>query len=197
MILKQKQGNSTALKNKISLRSFMKLLQARPKWKILPNLLIDLQHLNEDTKSTHSSKVLRELTDKMEYDMVVVLRIDNILKTRLETLERSNLNNRRISEAYKEGTPFDRMRISITNGIRVKLRDLMNEFQSLRKRILLDHKKDLKMKCYTAIGEVPIGHVMIKMITGSLKVEFFDGKTESIIEDKTRHETVMDIEKFE
>ncbi|KAJ7953021.1 putative Syntaxin [Quillaja saponaria] len=79
--------------------------------------------------------------------------------------------------------------------LRVKLRDLMSEFQYLRKRILLDHKEDLKRRYHTATGEVPSEDVMDKMITSGLKVEFFDGKTESDIEDKARHNAVMDIQR--
>lgn len=158
----------------------------------ITNLLFDLQHLNEETKSTHSAKVLRGLRDRMESDMVTILRKAKIIKARLESLDKSNTINRKISESYKEGTPVDRTRISVTNGLRVKLRDLMNDFQSLRNKILCDHKEDLKRRYYTATGEIPSDEVMEKMVSGSLKVEFF--KTEAdMMGTQVRHEAVMDI----
>lgn len=64
----------------------------------ITNLLLDLQQLNEETKSTHIAKVLRGLRDRMDSDMVAVLRKANIIKARLEALEKSNIANRSISE---------------------------------------------------------------------------------------------------
>ena len=159
----------------------------------ITNLLFDLQHLNEETKSTHSAKVLRGLRDRMESDMVAVLRKAKIVKARLEALDRSNVTNRKISEAYKEGTPVDRTRMSVTNGLRVKLREMMNDFQSLREKILSDHKEDLKRRYYTATGEVPSEEVIEKMVSGAVKVQLFEGKTEVDLRSKERHEAAMDI----
>ena len=161
----------------------------------ITNLLFDLQQLNEEAKSTHSAKVLRGLRDRMESDMVAVLRKAKIIKARLEVLDQSNIANRSLSESYKEGTPIDRTRMSVTNGLRVKLRDMMNEFQSLRDKIISDHKEDLKRRYYTATGEVPSEEVMEKMISGSLKVEFLAGKTDADMGTQVRHEAVMDIQR--
>lgn len=161
----------------------------------ITNLLLDLRQLNEETKSTHSAKVLRGLRDRMESDMVAVLRKAKIIKARLEVLDQSNIANLTLSESYKEGSPVYRTRMSVTNGLRVKLRDMMNDFQSLRDKILSDHKEDLKRRYYTATGEVPSEEVMEKMISGSLKVEFLAGKTEADTGSQVRHEAVMDIQR--
>ncbi|KAK2372918.1 syntaxin-related protein KNOLLE [Trifolium repens] len=163
--------------------------------KEITNLLLDLQQLNEETKSTHSAKVLRGLRDRMDSDMVAVLRKANVIKARLDALQKSNIANRSISECYKEGSPIDRTRVSVTNGLKVKLRDMMNDFQSLRDKILLDHKEDLKRRYYTVTGEVPSDEVMDKMISGSLKVEFLAGKTDADMGTQVRHEAVMDIQR--
>ncbi|KAF7828876.1 syntaxin-112-like isoform X2 [Senna tora] len=160
----------------------------------ITNLLFDLQHLNEETKSTHSAKILRGLRDRMEADMVTILRKAKIIKARLESLDKSNIRNRKISESYKEGTPVDRTRISVTNGLRVKLRDLMNDFQSLRTKILCDHKEDLKRRYYSATGEIPSDEVMEKMVSGSLKVEFFKSEAD-MMGTQVRHQAVMDIQR--
>jgi syntaxin 1B/2/3 len=159
----------------------------------ITNLLFDIQHLNEETKSTHSAKVLRGLRDRMDADMVAVLRKAKTVQARLEALDRSNVSNRKISEAYKEGTPVDRTRMSVTSGLRVKLREMMNDFQSLREKILSDHKEDLKRRYYTATGEVPSEEVIEKMVSGAVKVQLFEGKTEVDLRSKERHEAVVDI----
>ncbi|WVZ12855.1 hypothetical protein V8G54_017385 [Vigna mungo] len=161
----------------------------------ITNLLFDLQQLNEEAKCTHSAKVLRGLRDRMESDMVAVLRKARIIKEKLEVLDKSNTVNHSMSDSYKEGSPIYRTRISVTNGLRVKLRAMMNDFQSLRDQILSDHKEDLKRRYYTATGEVPTEEVMEKMVSGSLKVEFLAGKTDAELDTQVRHEAVMDIQR--
>jgi len=161
----------------------------------ITNLLFDLQQLNEETKCTHGAKVLRGLRDRMESDMVAVLRKALIIKAMLEVLDQSNIDNRSLSESYKEGSPIDRTRMSVTNGLRVKLRDMMNDFQSLRDKILSEHKEDLKRRYYTTTGEVPTEEVMEKMVSGSLKVEFLAGKTDADLGTQVRHEALMDIQR--
>ncbi|TQD90808.1 hypothetical protein C1H46_023648 [Malus baccata] len=161
----------------------------------ITNLLHDLQSLNAEAKSTHSAKILRGLRDRMESDMVAVLRKARIVKARLEALDQSNATNRKMSDAYKEGSTVDRTRMSITGGLRVKLRDLMDNFQSLREKIVSDHKEDLKRRYYSATGDLPSDDMIEKIISGSLKVELFEGKTELDIGNKVRHEAVMDIQR--
>jgi syntaxin 1B/2/3 len=78
--------------------------------------------------------------------MVTILRKAKKIKSRLESLDQSNVANRRLSKAYKEGSSVDRTRVSVTNGLRVKLRDMMHDFQALRENILKDHKEGLKRR---------------------------------------------------
>lgn len=159
------------------------------------NLLSDLQSLNEEAKSTHSAKILRGLRDRMDSDVVAVLRKARIVKARLEALDHSNETNRRISAAFGEGTPVDRTRTLVTNGLRIKLRELMNGFQSLRDKIVADHKEELRRRYYYMVGELPSEEVIEKMVSGAVKVEMFEGKTELDMGNKVRHEAVMDIQR--
>ncbi|XP_009596291.1 syntaxin-112-like [Nicotiana tabacum] len=162
----------------------------------ITNLLIDLQNLNEETKITHGPKVLRGLRDRMDSNMVSVLRKAKIVKAKLEALDISNVANRKLSVAYAEGTVVDRTRVNMTNGLRVKLRDIMNEFQALREKIISDYKDCLRRRYYNETGEEPTEEVIEKMVSGgSGKVEIFAGKTEMNVEEKDRHEAVMDIQK--
>ncbi|CAK9142549.1 unnamed protein product [Ilex paraguariensis] len=161
----------------------------------ITNLLLDLHDLNEETKSTHSAKVLRGLRDRINSDMITVLRKAKIIKTRLELLDQSNIANRIVSVAYKEGSPVDRTRISVTNGLRLKLRDMMNDFQVLREKIVTEHKDGLKRRYYSATGEEPSEEVIEKMVVGGEQVGIFEGKTELVMENQERHEAVKDIQR--
>ena len=57
------------------------------------------------------------------------------------------------------------------------------------------HEEDLKRRCYTATGEVPSQEVIDKMISGSVKVQLFEGNTELDLRGKERHEALMDIQR--
>ncbi|CAN6680356.1 unnamed protein product [Malus baccata var. baccata] len=139
----------------------------------ITNLLHDLHCLNEEAKSTHSANILRGLRDRMESDTVAVLRKAKIIKARLEVLDQSNAINRKMSNVYKEGSTADRTRMSITGGVR----------------------EDLKRRYYIATGDLPSDEMIEKIISGSLKVELFEGKTELDMGNKVRHEAVIDIQR--
>lgn len=159
----------------------------------ITDLLLDLQSLNEETKSTYSAKILRGLRDRMDSDMVAVLRKTKIVKARLEVLDKSNMANRRISVSYAEGSAVDRTRVSTTNGLKAKLKDIMNGFQALREKIMSDYKEGLRRRYYNATGEYPSEEVIENMVSGNGKVEIFEERTEKNLENKERHEAVMDI----
>jgi syntaxin 1B/2/3 len=161
----------------------------------ITNLLLNLQDLNEETKSSHSANVLRGLRDRINSDMVTVLRKAKNIKARLELLDRSNEANRKVSGEYKEGSPIDRTRISVTNGLRVKLRDMMNDFQCLREKIVREHKEGLKRRYYAATGEEPSEEDVEKIILGGGQVNVFEGKADLIMENKERHEALKEIQR--
>lgn len=159
------QLNPTVIQN-LSL-FFQEVDAIKAEIKEITNLLFDLEHLNEEAMSTHSTQILCRLRDRMESDMLTVLGKDKIVKERLEELDQSNVLNCRVSEACKEGGSIDRTRMLVTSGLRVKLRDMVNDFQSLREKILLDHKEDLKRSYNTETGEVRGQEAIDMMISGS------------------------------
>lgn len=160
----------------------------------ITDLLVDLQTLNEETKSTHSAKILRGLRDRMDSDMNAVLRKTKIVKTRLDALERSNVANRRASATYAEGSAVDRTRVSTTNGLRAKLGEIMNGFQALREKIMTDYKDGLRRRYYNATGQHPSQEVIEQMMLGNGKqIRVFEEREERNLEERERHEAVMDI----
>ncbi|PHU10624.1 hypothetical protein BC332_22484 [Capsicum chinense] len=156
------------------------------------NLLVNLQDLNQETKSAPSSKILQGLRDQINSDSVTVLRKAKIIKTRLELLDKSNLDNRGLSAAYKEGSPVERTRISVTSGLRIKLKDMMNDFQCLRESIVAEHKEGLRKQYTNSNGEEPSEEVIEKM----MQERVFDGIVgKEVVENRERHEAVNEIQK--
>lgn len=156
------------------------------------NLLVNLQDLNQETKSAPSPKILQGLRDQINSDSVTVLRKAKIIKTRLELLDKSNLDNRGLSAVYKEGSPVERTRISVTSGLRIKLKDMMNDFQCLRESIVAEHKEGLRKQYTNANGEEPSEEVIEKI----MQERVFDGKVgKEVVENRERHEAVNEIQK--
>ncbi|KAF8118239.1 hypothetical protein N665_0005s0008 [Sinapis alba] len=145
----------------------------------ITHLLLELKHLNEETKSTHSAKILRGLRDRMESNIVAVSRKANTAKTLIDAVETAN---------RRSGTCVDRTRVSITNGVRAKLRETMSEFHRLKEMIFADYREDLKRKYFLATGEEPSNEDMEKF-------GLFEVKPEMDLEMKERHEAVNDIKR--
>ncbi|KAF5177102.1 Syntaxin-like protein [Thalictrum thalictroides] len=161
----------------------------------ITTLLLDLQELNEETKSTHSAKVLRGLRDRMDSDMVTILRTAKIIKARLEYLDQSNVANRTLSMAYCEGSYVDRTRMAVTNSLRIKLKDIMNDFQALRDRIVIEHKEGLKRRYFNATGKIATEEEIDKMVSTNGHVTVFAGNTELDLENKERQEAVKELQR--
>ncbi|WOK96131.1 syntaxin-112 [Canna indica] len=159
------------------------------------SLLLDLQHLHEESKSAHSAKVLRGLRDRMDADVVAVLRKAKNIKAGLESLDRSNIANRGVAACFADGSPVDRTRVSITNALRTKLRQTMNGFQLLRECILAEHRESLKRRYFNATGEVASEGVIDKMLTGRSQVGSQDNKGEVDLEVLERQKAVSDIQR--
>ncbi|XP_048590969.1 syntaxin-112-like [Brassica napus] len=152
----------------------------------ITHLLLEVQNLNEETKSTHSAKILRGLRDRMESNIVAVSRKANTAKALIDAVETEN---------RRSGSCTDRTRVAITNGVRAKLRETMGEFHRLREMIFADYREDLKRKYFLAIGEEPSDEAMEKMMISGGLVKTFEVKAEMDLEMKERHEAVNEIKR--
>ncbi|KAL1536367.1 pantetheine-phosphate adenylyltransferase [Salvia divinorum] len=150
----------------------------------ISHLLLDLHTLNEETKSTHSAKILRGLRDRMDSDMATVLSKTKTAKARLDGFDNSNAANR---VAYPEGSAVDRARVSTTSGLRVKLGEIMNGFHALREKLMADYKDGLRRRYYNVTGEHPSEVVIEEMVSGNGTIQ------EKNVEERERYEAVMDI----
>ncbi|KAJ8439753.1 hypothetical protein Cgig2_009577 [Carnegiea gigantea] len=155
----------------------------------ISDLLHDLQSLNEDAKSTHSAKIRRGLRDRMDSDTVSILRKVKSLKSKLDSLDKSSTKSRTMSVAFREGSAVDRTRVAVSNGLRVKFKDIVHGFTCLREKIMLDQKAFLTRKYFNVTGVMPSEETVDKLMSGSIKVMALE------VEDKERNEVMKDIER--
>ncbi|XP_043688239.1 syntaxin-related protein KNOLLE [Telopea speciosissima] len=172
------------------------------------DILGRLQEANEESKSLHKPEALKALRSRINGDVVAVLRKAKSIKSQLEDMDRANAANRRLS-GYGEGTPIDRTRTSVTNGLRKKLKELMMEFQELRQRMMTEYKETVGRRYFTVTGEYPEEGVIEKIIWngegGGLGGEDLlqqavqdhgRGKViETVVEIQDRHDAAKEIER--
>ncbi|ONH97569.1 hypothetical protein PRUPE_7G197300 [Prunus persica] len=104
--------------------------------KELERLRQNLQSSHEHSKTLDNAKAVKDLRSRMEADVTFALKKAKVLKVRLKALDRSNAANRSLP-CCGPGSSSDRTRISVVNGLRKKLKDSMDSFNSLRQKMLL------------------------------------------------------------
>ncbi|CAO2828117.1 unnamed protein product [Amaranthus hypochondriacus] len=162
----------------------------------ISNLLQDLQSLHEESKITYSTKLLRGLRDRMDSDTIAILRKVKSLNLRMDSLDKANIQNRRKSITFQELSSVDRTRVEVTNGLRIKFKDMINDFTGLREIIIHDHKDDFRRKYFRATGEEPSEEIVEKLMSGSLQIEVFEGRIGGAdMDEKGRYEIVKDIQR--
>ncbi|KAK4272284.1 hypothetical protein QN277_020865 [Acacia crassicarpa] len=169
----------------------------------LRDILGKLQQANEESKSLHKPEALKSLRNRINADIVSVLKKAKTIRSQLEEMDRANAANRRLS-GLKDGTPaIYRTRIAVTNGLRKKLKELMMEFQDLRQRMMTEYKETVGRRYFTVTGEHPEEEVIEKIISNG-EEEFLSkaiqehgrGKIlETVVEIQDRHDTAKEVEK--
>lgn len=130
----------------------------------IKGILVQLEQASEDSKSLHKPEALKSIRNKINGNVVLVLKMARSIKGQLEEMDRSNAANRRLS-GCKEGTPVDRTRSAVTNGLRKKLKELMMDFQGLRQRMMTEYKDSVGRQYYTVTGEYPNEDVIETIIS--------------------------------
>lgn len=130
----------------------------------IKDILRRLQDTNEESKSLHKPEALKSMRNRINSDILAVLKKARAIRSQLEEMDRSNAINRRLS-GCKEGTPVDRTRSAVTNGLRKKLKELMIDFQGLRQRMMTEYKETVGRRYFTVTGEHPDEEVIEKIIS--------------------------------
>lgn len=111
-----------------------------------------LQDANEETKTAHNAKTVKELRSRMDADVNQVLKRVKVIKGKLEALERSNAAQRKIP-GCGPGSSADRTRSSVVGGLGKKLKDMMDDFQALRAKMADEYKETVGRRYFTVTGE--------------------------------------------
>ncbi|KAL8048098.1 hypothetical protein ABFX02_07G041700 [Erythranthe guttata] len=181
--------------------------QVKTEMNSIREILARLHESNEEGKTLHKPEALKSLRARQNGDIFSVLKKARAIKARLEDMDRSNAANRRLS-GCKSGTPVDRTRTAVTNGLRKKLKELMMDFQGLRQRMMSEYKETVGRRYFTVTGENPDDEVIEKIISssgdGNGGEEFLSraiqehgrGKViETVVEIQDRHDAAKEIEK--
>ncbi|KAJ0860609.1 putative target SNARE coiled-coil domain, syntaxin domain, syntaxin/epimorphin [Helianthus annuus] len=168
--------------------------------------LTQLELANQDSKSLHNPESLKSNRRRINGDIVSVLKKAKGIKSRLEEMDRANAESRRLS-GCKMGTPVDRTRTAVANGLRKKLKELMMDFQELRQRMMSEYKETVGRRYFTVTGEEANEEVIEKIINsgsdGQGGEEFMSraiqehgrGKVlETVVEIQDRHDAAKEIE---
>nr|POE98384.1 syntaxin-124 [Quercus suber] len=111
-----------------------------------------LQEANEECKTVHNAKTMKELRARMDANVGQVLKRVKVVKGKLEGLERSNAANRNLP-GCGPGSSADRTRTSVVSGLGKKLKDMMDDFQGLRTRMTAEYKETVERRYFTITGE--------------------------------------------
>lgn len=138
--------------------------------KELERLNDSLQSSHEKSKTLHNAKAVKDLRARMDADAAAALKKAKIIKVRLEALDRSNAANRSLP-GCGPGSSSDRTRTSVVNGLRKKLKESMDSFNSLRERISSEYRETVQRRYFTVTGENPDEKTLDRLIsTGQLTV---------------------------
>ncbi|XP_026410539.1 syntaxin-124-like [Papaver somniferum] len=162
-----------------------------------------LQDANEETKTAHNAKTVKELRSRMDADVNQVLKRVKDIKGKLEALERSNAAQRKIP-GCGPGSSADRTRSSVVGGLGKKLKDMMDDFQALRAKMAAEYKETVGRRYFTVTGE-NANEDLIENLISSGESETFLQKAiqdqgrgqimDTISEIQERHDAVKEIER--
>ncbi|CAG7900097.1 unnamed protein product [Brassica rapa] len=158
-----------------------------------------ISRYNDESKSAHRSESVKSLRNKISNEIVSGLRKAKSIKSNLEEMDRANREIKRLSGT----TPVYRSRVTVTNGLRKKLKEVMMEFQGLRQRMMSEYKETVERRYFTVTGERPDEEMIEKIVTDGGE-EFLTraiqehgrGKVlETVVEIQDRYDAAKEIEK--
>ena len=162
-----------------------------------------LQEANEESKTVHNAKTMKELRTRMDLDVEQVLKRVKIIKGKLEGLERSNAAHRNLP-GCGPGSSADRTRTSVVSGLGKKLKDMMDDFQGLRARMTAEYKETIERRYFTITGEKASEDTIETLISSGESESFLQKAIQeqgrgqimdTISEMQERHDAVKEIEK--
>lgn len=182
---------------------FEEVSEVKQEMEKVKELLSRLQGAHEESKRAHRAQTMKDVRERMDGDVHEVLLKMRVIKAKLEGMDASNQASRRIA-GCGPGTPSDRTRSSLTNSLRKKLKDLMEEFQSLRGKARDEYREMVKRRFYTVNGQMPDEETVEHIIETGESESFLQKAIEeqgrgqvldTINEIQERHDAAMEMEK--
>ncbi|XP_076881131.1 syntaxin-132-like [Bidens hawaiensis] len=140
---------------------------------------------------------------RMEKDVDEVGKIARGIKAKIETVNKENFANRQ-KPGCGPGTGVDRSRTNMTNALTKRFRDIMTEFQTLRRKIDDEYREVVERRVITVTGTRPDEETINNLIeTGNSEQIFQNAMKEmgrgqvlnTLEEIQERHDAVREIEK--
>lgn len=184
-------------------RFFEDVENVKDDMRVVEELYKKLQDTNEESKTAHNAKTVKELRSRMDADVSKVLKRVKVIKGKLEALEKSNEAHRKIP-GCGPGSSADRTRMSVVGGMGKKLKDMMDEFQSLRARMNSEYKETVGRRYFTITGEKPDDQMIENLISSGESENFLQKAIQdqgrgqimdTISEIQERHDAIKEIEK--
>lgn len=197
-------GGGEAGKETVNLDKFFEDVEnVKGDMKDVEKLYKNLQELNEESKTVHNAKTMKELRSRMDSDVEQVLKRVKVIKGKLEALDRSNAAQRNIP-GCGPGSSADRTRTSVVSGLGKKLKDMMDDFQDLRARMQDEYKETVERRYFTITGEKADEDTIENLIASGASETFLQKAIQdqgrgqildTISEIQERHDAVKEIEK--
>ncbi|KAJ8761596.1 hypothetical protein K2173_004372 [Erythroxylum novogranatense] len=171
--------------------------------KTVERLYKSLQEANEESKTVHNAKTMKDLRARMDSDVQQVLKRVKLIKGKLEALEKSNAMCRNVP-GCGPGSSADRTRTSVVGGLGKKLKDLMDDFQNLRAKMNAEYKETVERRYFTITGEKASEDTIETLISSGESESFLQKAIQqqgrgqildTISEIQERHDAVKEIEK--
>ncbi|KAH7838382.1 hypothetical protein Vadar_025671 [Vaccinium darrowii] len=162
-----------------------------------------LKESNEESKTVHNAKTMKEVRARMDLDVAHVLKQVKLIKRKLEALEQSNANHRKLP-GCGPGSSADRTRMSVVSGLGKKLKDMMDDFQELRGRMADEYKETVERRYFTITGEKATEETIENLISSGESENIMQKAIQeqgrgrildTISEIQERHDAVKEIEK--
>ncbi|KAI3795427.1 hypothetical protein L1987_38081 [Smallanthus sonchifolius] len=169
----------------------------------LSSLLKKLKDSNEESKSVMKASSMKAIRKRMEKDVDEVGKIARNIKAKIEAVSKENLANRQ-KPGCGPGTGVDRSRTNVSNALTKRFRDIMTEFQTLRRKIDDEYREVVERRVITVTGTRPDEETINNLIeTGNSEQIFQNAMKEmgrgqvlnTLEEIQERHDAVREIEK--
>ncbi|XP_076917423.1 syntaxin-132-like isoform X1 [Bidens hawaiensis] len=169
----------------------------------LSSLLKKLKDSNEESKSVTKASSMKAIRKRMEKDVDEVGKIARGIKSKIETVNKENFTNRQ-KPGCGPGTGVDRSRTNMTNALTKRFRDIMTEFQTLRRKIDDEYREVVERRVITVTGTRPDEETINNLIETGNSEQIFQnamkemgrGQVQNTLEEiQERHDAVREIEK--